>query len=70
MEFDLGNISIMYPNENNPTDRQLKIRTDGEILHIDFIDPNLNTCSLVLDKKEARLLSGTLKLILNNKLIE
>lgn len=70
MEFDLGNISVMYPNENTTQLRKLIIRPDGEILHIDISDETRDSMSIVLEKHEVELLSDTLKLIVKNKLIE
>jgi hypothetical protein len=70
MEFELGSITVTYPNENTGQTRKLKIRTDGEILHFDFIDPSLDAGCISLDKKEVELLSDTLKLVLKNKLID
>lgn len=70
MEFELGTIGVIYPNENSSIDRKLKIRTDGEFLHFDFIDPNIETGCASFDKNQVKLMVDTLSLILKNKLIE
>lgn len=70
MEFELGNITVIYPNENNGIDRKLKLRPTGEFLHFDFIDSNNEYGSMSLEKDQVKLLVDTLNLILKNKLIE
>lgn len=70
MEIELFNVEVMYPNENENQTRKLKIRTEEDNLFIDFIDPKINSSSLILGKDQVEILVDTLKLILKNKLIE
>lgn len=70
MEFELSNILVTYPNESSAESRKLKIRTNGEFLHLDFIDPSISNGSITLDKSQVKLLKDSLNLILNNNLIE
>lgn len=70
MKFELGEIGVIYPNENDAKHREFNIRTDGEILHFDFVDRTIETGGFYLDKDQVKLLIDTLNLILKNKLIE
>ncbi|WP_298884679.1 hypothetical protein [uncultured Polaribacter sp.] len=70
MEVELGNVEVIYPNEDTAETRKFKIRTDGEILHFEFIDQKIESGSFHLEKEQVKLLVDTLKVILNNKLIE
>lgn len=70
MEFELGNVGVIYPNEKQSSDRKFRIRTNGEILHLDFVDPIIEMGGFNLDIDQVKLLVDTLNLILKNKLIE
>jgi hypothetical protein len=70
MEINLGNITVVYPNEKQGTDRKLNLFTDGDLLHINFIDDTLPVGGITLDLTQLELLSDTLNLIIKNKLIE
>lgn len=70
MEIDLGNIVVIYPNEDTGSNRQLKIRTDGDILFFDFIDSKIAAGCFYLEKDKVELLVDTLKVILKNKLMD
>lgn len=70
MEINLGNISVIYPNENSPQPRKMTLTADGEFLQINIFDDTLDTIGITLEKHELELLSDSLKLILKNKLIE
>lgn len=70
MEINLGNISVIYPNENSPQARKITLTPDGEFLQINIFDDTLNSVGITLEKHELELLSDSLKLILKNKLVE
>lgn len=70
MEFEIGNVGVIYPNEKQTSERKFRIRTDSEILHFDFIDPTIEMGGFYLEKDQVKLLIDTLNLILKNKLIE
>jgi hypothetical protein len=70
MEIDLFTIGVIYPNEQEAKERKFKLRTDGEILHFDFIDPVIETGSFYLDRDQVKILVDSLSMILKNKLIE
>jgi hypothetical protein len=70
MEINLDNISVIYPNENNPQSRKVNFTADGEYLQINILDDTLNSIGISLEKQEVELLIDTLKLILKHNLIE
>ena len=70
MEINLGNITVIYPNEKQGKDRKLNLFTDGDLLQINFIDDTLPSGGITLDLTQLELLSDTLNLIIKNKLIE
>lgn len=70
MEIDLGNVSVIFPNENSPEPRKVTLTVDREFLQINILDNTLNSVGITLEKHEVELLSDSLKLILKNKLIE
>lgn len=70
MEINLGNISVIYPNENSPQARKITLTADGEFLQINILDDSKDSIGITLEKHEVELLSDSLKLILKNKLIE
>ena len=70
MEIELGDINVTYPNEVSPQARKFRIRTDGDILHFDFIDSKIDSANFFLEKEQVELLIDTLKLVLKNKLME
>ncbi|PSG87313.1 hypothetical protein [Aurantibacter aestuarii] len=70
MKTELGNIGVIYPNEESAQTRKFQIRTDGDILHFDFIDPKIDTGGFYLEKDQVKLLVDTLNVILKNKLME
>lgn len=70
MKFELGEIGVIYPNENDAKHREFNIRTDGEFLQFDFIDKTDKSGGFTLDVDQVKLLIDTLNLILKNKLIK
>lgn len=70
MEFDLGNISSMYHDEESDQLRKLIVRPDGDLLYFDIKSEAKDHSCIIFDKKQVELLCDTLKLILKNKLIE
>lgn len=70
MEINLGNHSVMYPDENSPQPREVNLTVSGEFLQINILDRVKNSVGITFDKKELKLLSDSLRLILKNNLIE
>ena len=70
MKTELGDVGVIYPNEDTAQTRKFQIRTDGDILHFDFIDPKIDIGSFYMDKDQIKLLVDTLNVILKNKLLE
>ncbi len=72
MEFKLEKISTMYPDEEKEVKRDLVLRVDSdfEILHFDFIDDIKMTGGMSLTKKELEVLRDYINLILKNKILK
>jgi hypothetical protein len=61
----------MYPDENDPVLRDLRLRPEGDYLHVDLIDKkNPMTGGFSLSVQEVKVLRDNLNTILKNKLIE
>ncbi len=69
MKIEIENISVMYPNENSSTLRNISLNEDGEFLHIQINDLKTHG-SLTFDKNQLKLLRDSLNIFLNNKLID
>lgn len=70
MEFELKNISVIYPDEESSIDRILRIRTDEGFLNFDFVDKVKRTGTMCLKKKEVEIIRDYLNIILKNKILE
>lgn len=69
MKFEIENVSVIYPDENEGFNRKMIIRDDCEFLQFDFIDEKKNSGGFTLDKSQVHLLRDTLNMIIKNKLI-
>ncbi len=71
MKFEIDNIDVIYPDEDQGEQRNLEIEVDGEWLHFHFMDKKgLRPGGITLSKGQVKVLRDSLSLILKNELLD
>lgn len=73
MQIRIENITSLYHDEESGVNRDLELRIDGDVLHLDIEDRGEHNnfgATVSLDREQVKILRDSLDLILKNKLLD